>query len=382
MPKAGGAPITGAVLEWALDDAGVDAATLAAELLVAPADVHAWLRESEQPTPTQLTKMSKSLGRPPSFFFLDEPPTRPSVGARFRTFAGTNSKTGKKTIKAIQVARNAQTVQKWLRQMEGAESLELPQISVSTSIDVAASLIQQWLSWSITLQTGTGATEASVSRAMRGALQDKGIIVLGMTLDEQVTRGFSLWDPLAPLIAVNTRDPHRARLFSYVHELIHILLGEDSVCRLRGGSGVETFCNRVAAAILLPEETFRQECARRFGTQKLKTTTQCGLLSRTFKVSLRAVAIRAEDLGVGAAGLYQLVNAEAEYKPKGGRHDPEQTRDRPRIRVDTFGHTFVNDLFEARDQGRLRNYQLSSFLSVNESELSRVQSLAAAGLDE
>ncbi len=73
-------------------------------------------------------------------------------------------------------------------------------------------------------------------------------------------KGFSIVDKLAPAIFVNTNTYLATQMFTLVHEFIHILLGESAISELSdedilfSNSKVEQFCNKVTAAVLVPEE--------------------------------------------------------------------------------------------------------------------------------
>ena len=73
-------------------------------------------------------------------------------------------------------------------------------------------------------------------------------------------RGFSIGLIPLPCIVVNGRDGILARIFTLIHEFIHILLHIDGICDLFDESNdeekkrIEQFCNYVAGAILVPAE--------------------------------------------------------------------------------------------------------------------------------
>ena len=66
-------------------------------------------------------------------------------------------------------------------------------------------------------------------------------------------RGFSLSHDVAPVIAINTWYRPSARVFSYIHELGHLLRRHDYVCGDAGDTAVERWCDSFASAFLLPE---------------------------------------------------------------------------------------------------------------------------------
>ena len=67
-------------------------------------------------------------------------------------------------------------------------------------------------------------------------------------------RGFALVDSYAPLIFINGADAPAGRLFTLIHELVHIFLGQDGL-----DDGNEVFCNRIAARFLVPQAEFTRQ---------------------------------------------------------------------------------------------------------------------------
>lgn len=69
-------------------------------------------------------------------------------------------------------------------------------------------------------------------------------------------RGFAIVDDYAPIIFVNHADALGARLFTLIHELCHIWIGQSGVSdgNTRTGRKEEILCNAVAAEFLVPAE--------------------------------------------------------------------------------------------------------------------------------
>src|SRR5262249_55949934 len=65
-------------------------------------------------------------------------------------------------------------------------------------------------------------------------------------------RGFALADSYAPFIVINDQDAKPAWSFTLLHELAHLWLGASGVSGGPPESGIERYCNDVAAAFLLP----------------------------------------------------------------------------------------------------------------------------------
>ena len=123
----------------------------------------------------------------------------------------------------------------------------------------------------------------------------------GLSVDE--FRGFAISDPLAPVIFINGKDSEAAWIFTLAHELAHIWLGESGVSDIAPNqsnhTNLETYCNRIAAELLTPENQFIPAWEQ--------APNQFSLLSKTFKVSQLVIARRALDLGKIDWSLYQTI---------------------------------------------------------------------------
>jgi Zn-dependent peptidase ImmA (M78 family) len=98
-------------------------------------------------------------------------------------------------------------------------------------------------------------------RSWREAFQTIGVLVFQVpSISMNEMRGFSVALSPLPIIAYNSSDVTRGRIFTIMHEFAHILLGESVLDSAKAGSHlysgnikVEQFCNSVAAAILIPK---------------------------------------------------------------------------------------------------------------------------------
>jgi len=109
----------------------------------------------------------------------------------------------------------------------------------------------------------------------------------------QECRGFVMCDEYAPFMFVNSADSKSAQMFTIVHELAHLWIGESAGFDFRQlqpfENEVETFCDAVAAEFLVPEEDFSMQWTR---TQDFET------LAKSFKVSQIVIGRRALDVGM------------------------------------------------------------------------------------
>jgi Zn-dependent peptidase ImmA (M78 family) len=72
-------------------------------------------------------------------------------------------------------------------------------------------------------------------------------------------RGFAIADHYAPIIFVNHADALGARLFTLIHELCHIWIGQTGISDSSTDTqqAEETLCNAVAAEFLVPADEFK-----------------------------------------------------------------------------------------------------------------------------
>jgi len=116
-------------------------------------------------------------------------------------------------------------------------------------------------------------------------------------LGKESCNGFSLWHPLAPLIAVSSAWREEARIFTLFHELGHLVTRSDSACierrvNARPKDPVERWCELFAASVLSP----RTAVERSLGSGAMHTRVpDLGIASQLAppaRFPLRAATIR------------------------------------------------------------------------------------------
>jgi Zn-dependent peptidase ImmA (M78 family) len=165
-----------------------------------------------------------------------------------------------------------------------------------------------------------------------GTQHDNLLLVEGDAL-----RGFTLHHDHVPLIFVNSAVKHpAARSFTLLHELAHLLRGVDKACDkhdLQSRTSEEAWCNRFAAAFLMPQS----ELASYMATYLKKGFIQDGDIDSVrriagyFYCSYYSVAIRLKQLGLASAGLVDAVSGSFEEPAQDGFARGGQTRVQKRL---------------------------------------------------
>lgn len=134
-------------------------------------------------------------------------------------------------------------------------------------------------------------------------------------------RGFAITDELAPMIFVNQADAAGARLFTLIHELCHIWIGQSGISdgNAQNQRQEEILCNAVAAEFLVPESEFRQHWQSNVDDWR----ENLPVLESHFHVSKWVLARRALTCDFISQASYQrFISAEKEAhqnrKPTGG----------------------------------------------------------------
>ena len=92
---------------------------------------------------------------------------------------------------------------------------------------------------------------------LRSKVETKGIFVQCFNgVPVETARGFALFNKNHPIIGLNADDRYPAKSFSIIHELVHIIKHESSLCNDNFSSfsalSEEIFCNAVAGELLVP----------------------------------------------------------------------------------------------------------------------------------
>ena len=262
-----------------------------------------WLSGERVPTFRQLEELSKLSGIPFGDIILGKIP-EPLQGLDITFFRRNQSLPPsvelEKLVKSIRSRVNFAS--EYLREL-GYEPLNfVGKLSLDNDIEETAEYVKELLklkaNWIEEVKT-----KREALAFLREKLEDIGVFVfLGghlennthAKLDPEEFKGFSIVDQLAPAIFVNTRAYLATQIFTLVHEFVHILLGESAISELSdedmlfSNSAVEQFCNKVAAAVLVPEKEL---------TNVSSEYEAFDNLSKKLKVSPLVILIRASEKG-------------------------------------------------------------------------------------
>jgi Zn-dependent peptidase ImmA (M78 family)/transcriptional regulator with XRE-family HTH domain len=293
-------------LQWARRRAGFSQVELAKELgLKDPALITAWERTGNL-TFGQVEKLSDKTHTPIGYLFLPYAPEEQLPINDFRTIG--DVRVDRPNVDVLEVIYQAQMRQAWFREYlisNDAKPLNfVGQINRSASIEGAAKKISSAMRIG-TYLSQTSSTWAQNLIAHFDAVEEMGILVMRSSivgsnnrrkLSVEDFRGFALSDEYAPVVFINSSDSKAAQLFTLVHEVVHIWIGESSINNLSAtydvGHEVEGYCNRVAAEILVPLEELKK-----LWIVSNEPGNEIRRIGRIYKVSTLVMARRVRDAG-------------------------------------------------------------------------------------
>lgn len=290
--------------------------------------IQKWRSGDSQPTFNQLEKVSKALGIPFGYFFLQTPPNEDLSIVEYRTID--SIALTKPSRNLIDTLHDMEQIQDWMHNyLLSIESDKLKFVGAlkneTSSIDIAK-YIRQLLGIKTDWFKSTKTFDESFS-LLRNAMSNAGVIVMMSGIVENNThrplqidefRAFALVNEYAPLIFINSNDSINGKVFSLIHEFVHICIGENSLFNDRYSTGqkvdkTEVICNAVAAEILVPIDLFTKEWFKEWFSESDgdDTAVRISSLAKAFKCGDTVIARRALDKQLITHEQYEAISKES-----------------------------------------------------------------------
>lgn len=392
MAKSIPALVEPSVLRWARESVNYTTLAASRKLVVAEDKLQQWEAGEGAPTITQLRRMSEVYKRPLGVFFLPQPPTDFDAMRDFRRHIG--ARTGGWSPELHTEYRRA--INQREAALELAEIEEVPppsdwQLALLPNGDeeLAAAARERLLSLTpLPLPRANGSKYEHLN-AWSAALEEAGVLVMatsGGRVSTEEMRAFSLYYDELPVIMVNGSDAARGRLFSLLHEYVHLLLHTGGLCdtvtdasATDVDSRLEARCNAVAAAMLMPRDQVlaSEEVRVRDGLPESWDYHALRDAAAPFGASAEAFARRLLTLGRVNASFYRARRAAflAAY-----RHEEETTGGGGnwyRNKARDLGKGFVRRIADAYDRRVIDSYTAASLLTVKVDQIDRLARVAA-----
>ncbi len=387
MPKRIPAPVKPEVLAWARASARMSLAQTARKVKLTEEQLKAWEDGDGSPTIPQLRKLGEAYKRPIAVFFLSEPPRDFSPQKEFRRLPG--EVPGSESPDLVQAIRKAYYQR--AAAIELSEILGTPPPRIEESIhptldqEQAGQYIRESLGVSWEDQANWSSPYAALS-AWRSAIESKGILVF-QTGDAplQEMRGTCIPDQPFPIILINSKDAPHGRVFTLIHEYVHVLFhaAGHQTSRMDGvrspeEQSLEVAANAFAAAALLPKNLFL-EVAEKYPAAVHGDDTALRLLSQSVKVSPETVLRRLVTLRKSQQSTYRRKreswgNKVWYIRPNAGGAIPQHVKVLARD-----GRGFARMVFDAYDRRLISTSAASDYLGTKPNHFSNIRQELAMG---
>jgi Zn-dependent peptidase ImmA (M78 family) len=274
---------TPAILKWAREQSGYTVEDAAEAARIGKPDK---LSGAEAGTGhlsmRELERLAKAYQRSVAFFFLANAPGEAPVETQFRRLRDAPGPPWPPALRhLVRAVRERQDDAIAL-----LEALEQPprwpeaQLELSRDAEVFGSAIRE------VLDLPQPEMAAHPMRTWVDAIEDLGVLVMQSgDVPLAITRGFASPDPLVPAIVLNTKDDYRARIFTALHELVHLVHPQPP------GEG---WIEQAAGAAFMPSATFDAAFRRARRTQPTLLSA-AEWVAAQYGASPRAAATRARQ---------------------------------------------------------------------------------------
>ncbi len=316
------------MIRWARERSGVTLETLSGRF----PQIESWERGEAAPTLKQLEAFARAVWVPIGYLFLSDPLVESLPIPDFRSRRDRSTRPSPNLLDTVYLCQARQAwYYEFARSTGAAPRGFVGSVTTATPVVSAAADISNTLSFDLEARRQFG-TWTDALRQFMAQAEDAGVLVMcsgvvfnnnRRTLDPEEFRGFAIADPLAPLVFVNGADTKAAQMFTLAHELAHVWLGQSAVSdpdlRTLADGAVETWCNQVAAELLVPMAVLQDELR-----PDEKVSDSMTRLARRFKVSSLVILRRLFDAGEMSQAEFrqmykiELARINARTKSSGG----------------------------------------------------------------
>lgn len=384
------ADVNPALLLWAREQSGYPSELVARRLGVKLDRIVSWELGERKPTVRQAQELAKYYHRPFGVFFLPQPPAVSPLAAEYRRLPGVQPGVESAEFRlALRVMSHRREVTLELNDELGlAPAIFNAASHIAEGAAIVGKRLREMLGITVDEQYGWR-DDWQAWREWRSAIERAGVLVFQfpkVPLDQ--VRGVSLLTYPLPVIGINSKElAPGARVFSLVHELIHVALGlgQDERVALRERRDeaewrdVERFAEEAASEAIIPEEPLRDLLRTLSIPRDGWNVQQVRSLAAKFRVTPLAMATRLRASGALTWDGYNAWKASwSDYVAglpvrKGGFASPVDTT------LGRGGRPFAQLVIEALDSNRITAVQASRYLDLKFDHIDKLRSELRTG---
>lgn len=346
----------------------------ATKIGVSQADAIALESGEKKATLTIFRNISKRLRIPGGALLRQTRPSVPALPADFRTQDGRPPVVGFETRITVDFARTiSQNVAELVESNLAQPGPVLPRFDFRRDNPGQAGEAER-ARLGVTPATQLGWAADQTFKNWRSVIEAAGTFVLLKNFSLAECKGFTIFDVReAPIIVVSKRERlDVARTFTLVHEYAHLLLRQPGLSDQNDRNPVEAWCNRFAAAFLMPQIAIQQLVGVwpngpvEWGIGDIRNW------ARRLKVSQQALALRFENLGLAEVGFFARIRAQQGIAAALPNEDGEGG-DYINIQVNELGDRFTGTVLVAREAAGIAYTEAAEILAIRPVHFARVR---------
>lgn len=238
--------------------------------------VTAWESGRVDHPPVEL--LSEVLDFPQDFFLADEVvPVDPDAVS----FRALSTMTARQVHRVLAASTLAVELARWMDDHYRTPSAQLPDLSDSEGLDPVVAAETTRRVWDL--------NDGPIKNLL-GLLERKGVRVFSLPVPDREVDAFSFWQEDRPYIFLNTGRTAERMRFDLAHELGHLLLHKETICRR--ARDIEQQAQDFASSFLMPADALDEQI---IGSPQLHDIFN---LKRYWKVSAVAMVHRLYQLGI------------------------------------------------------------------------------------
>lgn len=382
------------VLKWTIESSGWDNDELAKKLNVSVRTLENWKTQNLGIEIKKLEKLSEYVKRPLAIFFLKTPPQESELTDYRKLPKDKTIKLTRTTITSIRNARYHQSVAQELMKIQGIDPKPKinAKITLQSSPEESAKTERKKLGFEseeILLSKEAKKSVRDFYNVLRRKIESLNIFVFQGSMAIQEVRGLTLSEKFPRVIVINSKDVVQAKIFSLLHEYGHVLLRKDGMCipqamyTKNNSNGdvqiIENWCNRFAAAVLMPQKEFLEEYNKLEEKEK-DVRKIINSLSNKFRASKQATIIRITTLTKNNVSSQEYQHILDELKDETTKNKPKKkTKGGPSaidICISQKGRKFVSLVIESKRSKNINNSDVIDYLHLNLKHMKKLQEKA------
>ena len=254
------------MLTWARERSGISVPDFARRCGISEERLREWESGERKLTFNQAMRFAEKAHVPFGYLFLAKPPEEVLPIPDLRTLEGQGVQ--RPSAELLDLVKLMMQRQEWYREYLQQHFAEAnPYVGRASYSDSVESIVEDIRACLDVEPHPTRGKWDDYYRDLVQRIESLGILVMrqgnlghhSRPLNVEEFRGFAIVDEYAPIIFVNHSDALGARLFTLIHELCHIWIGQSGISD--GNTNThrqeEVLCNAVAAEFLVPAQEFR-----------------------------------------------------------------------------------------------------------------------------